>query len=158
MSIRSACCSAANEKKGAEQVARAFQDLAEQRMREISAAAKADDKAQRRIAGQIGTPHAIEDVREIAAILRVRDALGVIGSRLPPSISNLADEQLDNVKALLEFADRPPPRRLSLCAAAGDEPARLAVAADPSRHSGRRERCRRRASPRRRSRSRSRSC
>ena len=41
-------------------------------------------------------------MRELAAILRARDALGVIGSRLPPSISNLADEQLDNVKALLE--------------------------------------------------------
>ena len=128
-------------KKDAEQVARAFQDLAEQRMREIQATSKSDDKARRRVAAQIGTPHALEDVREIGAILRVRDALGVIASRLPASIGNLADDQLDNVKTLLEFADRPAPRRFPLCAPAGDEPARLALAADPSRHSRRRQRC-----------------
>jgi hypothetical protein len=93
---------AANEKTGAEQIARAFQDLAEQRLREALIAIKGDHKAQRRVAAQIGTPHAIEDAREASAILRVRDALGVIASRLPASISNLADEQLDNVRALLD--------------------------------------------------------
>lgn len=93
---------AANEKNGAEQVARAFQDLAEQRMREALGAARTDEKLHRRLAAQVGTPHAIEDVREIAAILKVRDALGVIASRLPPTISNLADEQLENVSALLD--------------------------------------------------------
>jgi hypothetical protein len=93
---------AGNELKGAEQVARAFQDLAEQRMREIPAAAKTDVKVQRRIAAQIGTPNAIDDVREVSSILRVRDALAVMASRLPISIANLADEQLDNAKALLE--------------------------------------------------------
>jgi hypothetical protein len=92
----------ANGKKDADQVARAFQDIAEQRMREVQAAAKGDVKAARRAAAQIGTPHAIDDVREIGAILRVRDALGVIASRLPASISSLADEQLENVKTLLE--------------------------------------------------------
>jgi hypothetical protein len=93
---------AANEKNGADQVARAFQDLVEQRVREHLGALKGDDKAIRKVAGQIGMPHALENVREFAAILRVRDALGVIGSRLPPTISNLADEQLENVKALLD--------------------------------------------------------
>jgi len=93
---------AANEKNGAEQVARAFQDLTEQRMREVLGAARTDDKLQQRLADQVGTPHAIEDVREIAAILKVRDALGLIASRLPPTISNLADEQLENVSALLD--------------------------------------------------------
>jgi hypothetical protein len=93
---------AANQKAGAEQVARAFQDLTEQRMREALSAARTDERLHRRLSGQVGTPHAIEDVREIAAILKVRDALGVIGSRLPPTISNLADEQLENVTALLD--------------------------------------------------------
>ena len=92
----------ANEKKGAEQVARAFQDLIESRMREALIAIKGDDKARRQIEFQIGTPNAIEHLRETAAILRIRDALGVIASRLPQSISNLADEQLENVKGLLE--------------------------------------------------------
>lgn len=93
---------AANEKKGAEQVARAFQDLAELRMRDTLSTIKNDDKARRRVAVQIGTPHALEDLREVAAILRVRDALAVIASRLPATISNLADDQLENVRALLE--------------------------------------------------------
>lgn len=93
---------AANEKIGAEQVARAFQNLVEQRVRECLASTRRDEKAFQRIAGQIGTPHAIDEVRELAAILRARDALGVIGSRLPTAISSLAGEQLVNVRALLD--------------------------------------------------------
>src|SRR4029077_18060722 len=93
---------AGNETNGAEQIARSFQDLTEQRLRDCFAAIRSDEKARRRVAGQIGTPHALEDVRELAAILRARDALGVIGSRPAQTISNLGDEQLDNVKALLD--------------------------------------------------------
>jgi hypothetical protein len=93
---------AANEKNGAEQVVRAFQDFTEQRLRECFLSITKDEKGAQRLVGQIGTPHALDDVRELAAILRLRDALGVIASRLPPSISNLAGEQLANVKALLD--------------------------------------------------------
>ena len=76
---------------------------AEQRMREIAGQPpRPTSRRARRVAAQIGTPQALEDVREIGAILRVRDALGVIASRLPASIRNLADEQLENVKTLLE--------------------------------------------------------
>jgi len=93
---------AANEKSGADQVARAFQNLVEQRLRECLAGTKRDEKALQGVAGQIGTPHAIDEVRELASILRARDALGVIGSRLPAAIGNLAGEQLVNVRALLD--------------------------------------------------------
>ncbi len=41
-------------------------------------------------------------MRELAAILKARDALAIIGSRLPATIGNLADEQLENVTALLD--------------------------------------------------------
>ena len=47
---------AANEKNGAEQVARAFQDLVEQRLQECLVGAKGDEKALRRIAGQSVPP------------------------------------------------------------------------------------------------------
>ena len=92
----------ANEKKGAEQVARAFQDLVETRMRETLSTLKSDDKARRQVAFQIGTPNAIDDLREASTILRMREALAVLGSRLPASINNLADDQLDNVRSLLD--------------------------------------------------------
>ena len=92
----------AGETRGAEQVARAFQDIAEQHMRDALIALKGDDKARRHLEFRLGTANAVEHLREIAAILRIRDALGVIASRLPHSISNLADEQLDNVRNLLE--------------------------------------------------------
>lgn len=92
----------ANEKKGAEQVARAFQDVIETRLRETLIGLKGDDKARRQIEFRIGTANAMEHLREVAAIMRIRDALGVIASRLPNAISNLADEQLENVKGLLE--------------------------------------------------------
>src|ERR1041385_3430775 len=93
---------AANEKNGAEQVARAFQDLVEQRLQECFLSIKRDEKAEQRLAAQIGTPRALDDVRELAAILRLRDALAVISSRLPPTISNLGEGQLENAKALLD--------------------------------------------------------
>jgi len=92
----------ASEKKAAEQVTRAFQDLVEQRMRELLANVKSDDKARRQVAFRLGTPNGIEDLREVATILRMRDALAVLGSRLPPTINNLADEQLENVRSLLD--------------------------------------------------------
>src|SRR5947209_4106428 len=91
-----------NEKNGAEQVARAFQDLTEQRVRECFLSIKGNEKARKRVSGRIGTPHALDDARELAAILRARDALGVIGSRLPRTISNLGEEQLENIKTLLD--------------------------------------------------------
>jgi hypothetical protein len=93
---------AANQKDSADQVARAFQDLVEHRLREVLVNAKTDDKLRRRVSVQVGTPFALEDVREVASIMRARDALAVIGTRLPQAISNLADEQRDNVMGLLE--------------------------------------------------------
>src|SRR5262249_51900379 len=53
------------EYKAAEQLARAFQDRVLQRVQEALGAIAHDDKAQRRLAGQIGVPQAIEELREI---------------------------------------------------------------------------------------------
>jgi hypothetical protein len=100
---------AANQKDGADQLVRAFQDLVEQRLREVLVNAKTDDKLRRRISVQVGTPFALEDVREVSSIMRARDALAVIGTRLPQSIPNLADEQ-----------------RLAIRAAESDSAARIA--------------------------------
>src|SRR5712691_1531343 len=92
----------ADETGDAEQLARAFQDRAVQRVEETLAACDTDLKARRRLAGRIGPPQALEDVRDILGVLKGRNALASLGARLPPHIRNLAEEQLDNVKALLD--------------------------------------------------------
>jgi hypothetical protein len=92
----------AGEAQQADQLAKAFQDRVVQRIQETIGAASHDDKALRRLAAQVGVPHAIEELREIVSVLKVRDAIAVIASRLPVQIKNLADETLDSVKALLD--------------------------------------------------------
>jgi len=92
----------AGEVQAADQLAKAFQDRVQQRIQEVLKTASHDDKAQRRLAAQVGVPHAIEELREIVNLLKARDAIAVIASRLPVQIRNLADETLESVKALLD--------------------------------------------------------
>jgi hypothetical protein len=91
-----------NDRAMSERLARAFQDQVAERVREALAAAQDDVKARQKLGAQIGTPRAVDDLREVLGILRARDALGVFASRLPAQIKNLADDHLDNVKALLD--------------------------------------------------------
>src|SRR5262245_48153366 len=91
-----------NDRSMSERMARAFQDQAVQRMRDALAAGQDDTKVRQRLAGQLGIPNALDHLREIVGILRARDALNVFASRLPPQIKNLADDHLDNVRALLD--------------------------------------------------------
>lgn len=93
---------ASGPSEAAEHVARTFQDVVIARLRETLMAAKTDEKIARRLSGQIGLREGVEELREVYVILRSRDALALIASRLPPVIGNLADSQLDNVKALLD--------------------------------------------------------
>ena len=85
----------------AEQACRTFQDVVVERLREMQVGAK-DDKTMRRLATQIGLNDGGENLRDIYTILRSRDALAVVASRLPPAIGNLTEHQLGNVKALLD--------------------------------------------------------
>jgi hypothetical protein len=65
------------------------------------AALQGDAKAQRRVAGRIGTPNALEELNDVLAIFKARDELAAVASRVAPHIRNLADEQLENVNSLL---------------------------------------------------------
>ncbi len=96
---------AADDSAKAEALARAFQDRTVQRMREALETARSDDKARRRIAGQVGTARGLEDVTAVLNILRFRDALASLGRRLPGHVKNLADTTLDEIRTLL---DTPP--------------------------------------------------
>ena len=64
-----------------------------------------DDRARRRLIGQVATPQPLADLADVVTILSARETLAFIESRLPTQIRNLAEAQLDSVKALLE----PPP-------------------------------------------------
>ena len=79
-----------------------FQDRVADRIRHVLATAQSDDKARRRLAGQIGTAQALEDVGEVRNVLEARDLLALIADRLPRHIRNLADAHLDAVKAVLD--------------------------------------------------------
>jgi hypothetical protein len=85
-----------------ELLARALQDRALERLREVLGGAKSDDKARRRLAGQVGTPRGLDDLNALLAILQARDPLATMGQRLPGHISNLGGDQLLNCKSLLD--------------------------------------------------------
>jgi hypothetical protein len=86
----------------AERVVRTFQDSTAERVQAALAAAAHDEKARRRVTGQLGSARSFDDARDVAEILKRRDALALIDDHLPGHIRILADAQLDTVKALLD--------------------------------------------------------
>lgn len=90
------------EVERAEELAHGFQDRAAIRMQEVLAAARSDDKVRRRLAGQIGTPRAIEDVSAILTVIRARQTLAALGAQLPNHIKSLDDSNVGTVKAMIE--------------------------------------------------------
>jgi hypothetical protein len=86
----------------AEQSTRALHDRAIARIKEQAAAAGGDEKARRRLAVQVGTPRALDDLATLAGVLANRDELAALARRLPNQIRAFEREQIDSVKALLE--------------------------------------------------------
>lgn len=93
-----------NDKAKAEALTVAFQDKVAGRIESAFTAAKAEEKARRRLIAQIGTPRASEDVSGLLTVLKARDALDDLAKRLPGHIQNLNDATLDNTKALVDAA------------------------------------------------------
>ena len=93
---------AANEQGKAGQAANGFHERVAQAFDKALAAVAGDDKARRKLAHQIGTPRALDDVRYLAAILKSRDVLAVLAGKVPPKIRNLTDEQIGSVIGFLD--------------------------------------------------------
>ena len=91
----------ANEAK-ANQAAAAFQERVAQAIEKTLAAVATDDKARRKLAHQIGTPRALDDVRHVAAVLKARDVLAALAGKLPPKIRNLTDDQIGSVTDFID--------------------------------------------------------
>jgi hypothetical protein len=85
-----------------EQLARHFRDSVVAKMEAILASTQTDERARRRLIGQIGTQNALDDARGLLTILSAADVFAQIEKSLPAHIRNLADAQLDNVKSLLD--------------------------------------------------------
>jgi hypothetical protein len=77
--------------------ATAFYERVAQAIEKALAEVARDDKARRKLATQIGTPRALDDVRYLAAVLKARDVLAVLAGKLPPKIRNLTDELIVSV-------------------------------------------------------------
>ena len=94
----------AGDRAKADQLVRALHERAIQRMREAVAAAGSDEKARRRLAVQVGTPRAIEDLSTMIALLSLRDMLAEFARRLPSHIRAFERDQIDPVKTQLDAA------------------------------------------------------
>lgn len=88
----------------AEQLTRALHERALLRIKETVAAVNGDDKARRRLAVQVGTPRALDDLGTLAGILAWRDVLADLARRLPNHLRLFEREQIDAVKSLLDAA------------------------------------------------------
>ncbi|BBF93553.1 hypothetical protein [Blastochloris tepida] len=89
-----------DDEAAAAKLAKSFQDHVLARMRAVLDQAGRDEVAARRLAAQFRSQREVEELRDIVAVLRARDALTAIASRLPPIIRNLADETMTGVRAV----------------------------------------------------------
>ena len=94
----------ASDSPKAGQLAEAFQNQAVERMQIALDRIGKDDKAQRQLSVQLGTPRAVEDVQTVVGVLRSRDSLAQLGTQLPGHIKSLAGPALENVKSQLDAA------------------------------------------------------
>jgi hypothetical protein len=87
-----------------ERLTRIFQDRVAAAIETKLNAAEDDEKIQRRTLQQIGTPRAGEEIAALKCALKGRDVLASLSARLPLQIGNLANDQLEECKTLIEGA------------------------------------------------------
>ncbi len=92
----------AGDEPRAENLTRPFQDRAAAAIAASMEAAAGDAKLYRRTMAQIGTPRASDDAAILQRVLAGRDALATLAAHLPLRIVNLAGDELDEYKRLIE--------------------------------------------------------
>ena len=92
----------AGDEPKADQLVRAFQDRATAAIQASLDAGDSDARVLRRTLAQIGTPRASEDAATLKCVLAGRDALETLAANLPLRIVNLAGDEIDDYKALME--------------------------------------------------------
>ncbi|MGB9041463.1 MAG: hypothetical protein WCC81_03225 [Pseudolabrys sp.] len=94
----------AGDRPRTERLARIFQDRVAAAIEATFSAAEDDEKIRRRTLQQIGTPRAGEELLALKCALKGRDVLASLSARLPLQIGNLANDQLEECKTLIESA------------------------------------------------------
>jgi hypothetical protein len=92
----------ADDQTKADQLVSALHDRAVLRMKEAVAGVGGDDKANRRLGIQVGTPRAMDDVNTMIAVLSMRQRLAAVAQRLPNLIRSFERDQADSMKSLLD--------------------------------------------------------
>jgi len=92
----------ADDRTKADQLVGALHDCAVARLREAVAGIGADDRANRRLAVQVGTPRAIDDVNTLLGILSLREVLAEVSRRLPNLVRVFERDQAVSTKVLLD--------------------------------------------------------
>jgi hypothetical protein len=97
----------AGDKTKADQLVRALHERAIPRMRETLATVGTDEKAQRRLAIQVGTPRATDDVATLLLVLEVREVLADLADlaeRLPNYVRVFEREVIEQAKVHIDTA------------------------------------------------------
>jgi hypothetical protein len=94
----------AGDKTKADQLTRALHERAIMRMRETLTSVGSDEKAQRRLAIQVGSPRATDDVTTILHVLEVRDVLTDLSRRLPGNVRAFEREVVEQAKVHIDTA------------------------------------------------------
>jgi hypothetical protein len=97
-----------DDRNRADQLVRTLHDRSIRRIRDAIAEIGGDEKTRRRLAVQVGTPRAIEDLDTIVSILSLREVLADLARRLPSQLRTFEPEQIDPAQALLEAATAQP--------------------------------------------------
>jgi hypothetical protein len=94
----------AGDQPRTERLARIFQDRVAAAIEANFSAAEEDERIRRRTLQQIGTPRAGEELAALKCALKGRDVLAALSARLPLQIGNLANDQLEECRTLIESA------------------------------------------------------
>lgn len=93
---------AAGAETDADNLAALFQDRVADAIMQTLAAVQGDERANGRLAGQVGTRHAIEDLVDLHDLLRAREQLAVVSERQLGPYANFMGVHVDDAKAVLD--------------------------------------------------------
>ncbi len=109
----------------AQRLAVAFQDRFVAEAEKVLKENSSDRKSRQKLVSQLGGEGVLDDLLDVIAILKIRDALAALAQRLPPQIKNFSDSDLQTVRTLFEHPAVQRPSVFPLCARAFVLPPRI---------------------------------